>query len=235
MSEVKRIIMWDDETASQSTEVVTAADYDALAAERNRLAGEVEALKEKNRELQVDSSNYRGKCGACGTACCDMLTDNYCADCKLSTATAEVARLTKERDLLRAQINWRKEPTYPNWGDVEIKNMDINTPEELADAARRLIDSGETLGGCGCPYGKHTGYASQFDEIAVGHAHLALTAENRRLREAAVKGHVWKTDENAYVFVGSKRYPTEAEAETAYLESIGVHLTAGGAGKGGTG
>ena len=76
----------------------------------------------------------------------------------------------------------------PNWGDVKIKNYSVETPEELLAAAKRLVAQGETLGGCGTPYGKRTGFAAQFDEIAVGEAYQKQAAElataNQRLGEA---------------------------------------------------
>jgi hypothetical protein len=47
------------------------------------------------REWEMDSGNYRGKCGSCGTANCDMLTDSICMACQLAEAKAEIDRLKR--------------------------------------------------------------------------------------------------------------------------------------------
>jgi cell division protein FtsB len=104
---------------------------------------------------------------------------------QLAAANAENQKLRAEVERLKAWQKWRDEPTYPNWGDVETKNKSVQTPAELLEAAKRLVESGDCLGGCGNPYGKHTGFAAQFDEIAVGEAYQALTAELDQQRQRA--------------------------------------------------
>lgn len=78
----------------------------ATLAELDRVAAEA-------AELRMDAANYRGKCGACGTANCDMLTDTYCSECEKvrlelgnEQLTADLARVTAERDKLQAFKDW---------------------------------------------------------------------------------------------------------------------------------
>lgn len=40
-------------------------------------------LQQLMNRLRIDSENYRAECGLCGTKNCDMLTDDYCASCKI--------------------------------------------------------------------------------------------------------------------------------------------------------
>lgn len=96
----------------------------------------------------------------------------------------DLRAVLQSHDALAAQLaacehyrECRAEPTWPNWGETPIKNKSVTTPDELRAAAQRLIECAETLGGCGTPYGKHTGYAKQFDERAVGEAYLRLAAQ----------------------------------------------------------
>ena len=92
----------------------------------------------------------------------------------------ERQRLECENARLKAEMGWRAEP----WGDVQIKNMDASTPEQLREAAERLIDDGEHLGAPPSPYGKHTGCALQFDEVHVGLAYLRLEQRVKELEAA---------------------------------------------------
>lgn len=68
----------------------------------------------------------------------------------------------------------------------EIKNISISSEKELIDAANRLIEHGECLGGSGSPYGEHTGYAAQFDEIAVGNALINKLEELKTLKNEVI-------------------------------------------------
>jgi len=108
---------------------------------------------------------------------------------ELKATREQNARLLEKMDRLKTEFEWRKEPDFPDWGDVRIKNYSVATPEELLAAAKRLVEQGETLGGCGSPYGKHTGFAAQFDEIAVGEAYQVLREENARLHNVLLERH----------------------------------------------
>lgn len=69
------------------------------------------------------------------------------------------------------------------WDGVECKNKHLHSDspqDELIAAARRLFEHGQCLGGCGSPYGPHTGYQVQWDELAVGAAFVE-TVESEEL------------------------------------------------------
>jgi len=63
-----------------------------------------ERAEAKARELNVYAANYRGKCGACATANCDMLTDGYCAECRAVAAEQKLTRLTAELAAAREEL-----------------------------------------------------------------------------------------------------------------------------------
>lgn len=65
---------------------------------RSVIAPKFERLQEENQRLFMDSENYRGKCGCCGTANMDMLTDTYCAACRIAELEQQVAELRQRVD-----------------------------------------------------------------------------------------------------------------------------------------
>lgn len=83
---------------------VTDNDHLKAIVDRAALVAEVERLR-------IDSGNYRGKCGDCGTANCDMLTDDYCAACEVARLRVQVSRLTSANAHLQQEVNFlRRRP-----------------------------------------------------------------------------------------------------------------------------
>jgi hypothetical protein len=76
------------------------AAADSLDAATARIA----ELTDEMVALGMDSGNYRGKCGACGTACMDMLTDKHCASCRIAELDAVQADWHAAVKLLRVIV-----------------------------------------------------------------------------------------------------------------------------------
>lgn len=90
----------------------------------------VEEMRERLDELQMDSGNYHGECGVCGVANKLMLTDAFCAMCRITAletelAVATVVRCELERQLAAAKAECER-LTYEaaKWKDRAWKHGD---------------------------------------------------------------------------------------------------------------